>query len=122
MTKHGVCSTIDLERREFSMVIVDPRPNLLEWLDAFVKSKGREKYRFYAPEENTVLIIPKIDSFAEPGSLNDFLNEIKPKLLRAELSRFRATPEDLGPLTKETFDKFFELSVRSSPLFMSDLN
>ena len=46
---------------------------------------------------------------------------VKPKLLRAELIRFHATPEDFGhPLTAETFDLFFTVSVRDIVNFISD--
>jgi len=51
------------------------------------------------------------------------MDEIKPKLLFAELGRFHASPDDFGrPLTKETFDEFFDIALRDSASirFMSD--
>ena len=46
----------------FPCWLVDPKPNLLEWLDSFVKRKGLGKYRLYYPEANTVVVIPKTDA------------------------------------------------------------
>ena len=116
-------NNIDFPRRDFSVVLVDPKPSLLDWLSVFMERKGLGKYRLYYPEGNLVLIVPKVDSFREPGDFQRFLDEMKPNLLRAELRRFKATPEDLGlPLTKETFDKFFTVSWRESALLMSDFN
>ena len=92
-----------------AMAIQGPKEALLEWLSAFWKRKGLEQYRNYIPEENTVLVIPNMDRFSEVGSLGQFLDEMKPKLLFAELGRFHASPEDFGrPLTKDTFDEFFD--------------
>ncbi len=122
--KH-ICDTIDLDNRDFSLVLVSPKETLLEWLGAFWKRKGLEQYRNYIPEENTVLIIPSIGRFSEVGSLGQFLDEMKPKLLFAELVRFDASPEEFGrPLTKSTFDETFDIALRDSASihFMSDLN
>jgi hypothetical protein len=123
MNGKDLSDTIDLSKRDFSLVLVSPKEKLLEWLRTFVKLKRLEKYRVYVPEENTVLIIPNMDRFSEPGWLRQFLDEMKPKLLFAELGRFHASPEDLGyPLTKETFDEFFNIALRDSASirFMSD--
>jgi hypothetical protein len=57
-------------------------PPLLEWLGAFVKGKRLEKLRLYYPEGNNAVIIPKVDRFAAQGLLEDFLNRMKPGLLR----------------------------------------
>ncbi len=47
-------------------------------------------------------------------------DEMKPKLLFSELGRFHASPEDFGcPLTKETFDEFFNITLRNSASFPS---
>jgi hypothetical protein len=111
-----LCDTIDFDRRDFSLVLVSPKKKFLEWLNAFVKQKGLEAYRLYIPEENTVLVIPNIDRFSEPGQLEEFLDVWKPKLLLAELSRFAdAGPEDFGhAITKESFDEFLEIALRDS--------
>jgi hypothetical protein len=118
-----LCDTIDLAKRDFSLVLVSPKETLLGWLSAFWKQKGLEKHRNYIPEENTVMVIPNIDRFSEIGSLEQFLDELKPKLLFRDLVRFRASPEDFGrPLTKETFDEFFDIALRDSASihFISD--
>ncbi len=124
MNIEQLCNTIDLAKRDFSLVLVSTKGTLLEWLGAFWKRKGLEQYRNFIPEENTVLVIPNMDRFSEIGSLEQFLNEMKPKLLFAELGRFHASPEDFGrPLTKETFDEFFDIALRDSASirFVSDL-
>jgi hypothetical protein len=123
MNIQQLCDTIDLAKRDFSLVLVSPKEALLEWLSAFWKRKGLEQYRNYIPEENTVLVIPNMDRFSEVGSLGRFLDEMKPKLLFAELGRFHASPEDFGrPLTKEMFDGFFDIALRDSASirFVSD--
>ena len=123
MNIQQLCDTIDVAKRDCSLVLVSPKVTLLEWLDAFWKSKGLDHYRNYVPEEDTVLIIPSIGRFSEVGALDSFLDEMKPKMLFAELDRFHANPEDFGrPLTKETFDEFFDIALRDSASihFMSD--
>ena len=123
MNMQHLCDTIDLPKRDFSLVLVSPKEKLLEWLRAFWKRKGLEQYRNYIPEENTVLVIPNMDRFSEVGSLGRFLDEMKPKLLFAELGRFHASPEDFGRLlTKEMFDGFFDIALRDSASirFVSD--
>jgi hypothetical protein len=115
MNFQHLCDTIDLAKRDFSLVLVSPKEKLLNWFSAFWKRKGLDKYRNYIPEENTVLVIPNIDRFSEVGSLEQFLDGLKPKLLFRDLVRFRASAEDFGrPLTKETFDEFFDVALRDS--------
>jgi len=120
-----LCDTIDLAKRDFSLVLVSPKDKLLEWLHPFWQMKGLEQYRNYIPEENTVLVIPNIDRFSAVGSLEEFLDEMKPKLLVAELGRFHASLAEFGrPVTKETFDELFDIGLRdaASIHFMSDFN
>lgn len=115
MNINDLTDTIDFEKRDFSIVLVSPKEKLLEWMRPFWNRKGYGPYRNYVPEENTVLIIPSMERFSEPGSLQHFLDEMKPKLLYAELGRFHASPEDFGhPLTKDTFDEFFDVALRDS--------
>ena len=124
MNSQALCDTIDLAKRDFSLILVKPREAFLEWVNAFVKLKGLEVYRMCIPEENTVLVIPNRDRFSYQSCFEDFLNVMKPKLLHAELSRIhKASPAEFGhPITKETFDKFFEIALRDSASirFMSD--
>jgi hypothetical protein len=123
MQAANLIETIDLARRDFSLVLVSPKQNMLDWLNEFVRRKQLERYRLYIPENNTVLIIPSIDRFSEVRALEEFLAGMKPKLLLAELERFMATPEDFGhPITKETFDDHFAIELRdaASVRFLSD--
>jgi len=113
--------TININRHDCSLLLVDPKPNMLEWLSSFYKGKIHEKYRLYYPEGNHAVIIPKVDRFSVPGSLADFINRMKPGLLGRELRRFHVTQEDFGhPITTETFDAFFTVSIREAALLMSD--
>ena len=112
--------TINLATHEFSVLLVDPKPKMLEWLDDFIKRNGLETYRLYYQEGNLVVIIPKIDYFSSPGSFEDFLDRMKPRLLQLELQRFTAGSDFKYPITKETFDQFFNASVRESAVLMSD--
>jgi hypothetical protein len=121
MDLNSLCKTIDFAKHDFSVLLVNPKPTLLTWLSDYSKRKGLEKYRLYSPEENLALMIPKIDRFTAPGSFDRFLAAMKPRLLSAELSRFGITPEDFGhPITKETFDEFFETALRDGPMLMTD--
>jgi hypothetical protein len=115
--------TIDINRHDCSLLLVDPKPNMLEWLSSFVKGKRLEKFRLYYPEANHAVIIPKVDRFSKLGLLEDFINRMKPALLNRELRRFQARPEDFGhPITAETFDAFFTVSIREAALLMSDFD
>lgn len=124
MNIDALSDTIDFASRDFSLLLVSPKQPLLEWLRTFMVAKQLEAYRLYIPEENTVLVIPNRDRFAEPNSFDEFLNYMKPKLLRLELTRFcNATAEEFGkPMTTETFDEFFKIAIRDSAAirFMSD--
>jgi hypothetical protein len=123
MNMQLLCDTIDLAKRDFSLVLVSPKEALLEWLGEFWKRKGLEQYRNYVPEENTVLVIPNMDRFSEYHYFEQFLDNMKPKLLFAELARFHATPDEFGrPLTKDAFDEFFDIALRDSASirFVSD--
>lgn len=118
----GIAGSIDLPSRRFSLLFVTPKEQFLGWVQEYMKRKGLEKYRLYVPEENTVMVIPKIDYFSEPTSFEKFLADIKPKLLSSELARVRASKDDLKrPLSVETFDEFFEISLRDSVMLVSDL-
>ena len=115
--------TINVNSHDCSLVLVDPKPNMLEWLSSFVQGKRLEKLRLYYPEANHVVIIPNVDRFSKPGLLEDFINRMKPGLLKRELRRFQARPEDFGhPITAETFDAFFTVSIREAPILMSDFD
>jgi len=121
MDMQSLVNTINLERHEFSLLLVDPKPQMVEWVSTFSRQKGWEIYKLYYPEGNLVVVIPKIDRFSAPGEFEHFIERMKPRLLELELRRFGATPADLGhPATKETFDRFFELSIRESAMLMSD--
>ena len=123
MNGNDLSDTIDLAKRDFSLVLVSPKEKLLEWLTPFWEKRGYGLYRNFVPEENTVLVIPNIDRFTRPGSFQEFLDQMKPKLLFAELGRFHASPDEFGHrLTKETFDEFFDIALRDSASirFMSD--
>ncbi|MFY9790689.1 MAG: hypothetical protein WAJ99_05870 [Candidatus Sulfotelmatobacter sp.] len=123
MNVSKLIETINVNNHDCSLLLVDPKPNMLEWLSSFYKGKIHEKYRLYYPEANHVVIIPKVDRFYEPGLLDDFINRMKPGLLRRELRRFQAKPEDFGyPITVETFDAFFTASIREVALLMSDFD
>jgi hypothetical protein len=115
--------TINVDDHDSSLLLVDPKPSMLEWLNSYVKGKRLEKLRLFYPEGNNSVIIPKIDRFSEPGSIGEFINRMKPGLLRMELRRFQVTPEVFGyPITAETFDAFFTVSVREAVRLMSDFD
>lgn len=76
--------------------------------------QGLGEYDVYFPEQDAVWLIPKIEKFSKPGSYDEFIDEIKPRLLLAELYNYGAGETDLGhPITKETFDEFFALTLRN---------
>lgn len=115
--------TINVNSHDCSLLLVDPKVSMLEWLSSFYKGKIHEKYRLYYAEGNLSVLIPKVDRFSKPGSLGDFINRVKPVLLRKELGRFHVTPEDFGhPITAETFDAFFTFSIREAIYLMSDFD
>jgi hypothetical protein len=118
----ALCNTIDLSGRDFSLAVVVPRTSYFQWLAAFAARKGLDPRRLHAPEEDAVVVIPSTQRFSEPGSLGQFIDAIKPKLLASELARVLAEPSDVPhPITSEAFDMYFELIIRDSVLFLSDL-
>ena len=121
MGGRSLANTIDFAKHDFSLLLVDPKPEMVEWVRTFIKKRGLERYRLYYPEGNLAVIVPLVDLFSIPGQFEQFVDRMKPRLLEAQLSRYTITPEDFGhPVTKETFDRFFFLSLRESALLMSD--
>lgn len=117
MDHTALVDTIDLSKRDFSVILVEPTPTFLEWLDSI----GVDRSRDYFPEENTVLVVPKIDRFSKVGSFSEFIDKLKPSLLSNELSRFGASIANLRiPNAVETFNRFFTIFVRDSVTFLSD--
>jgi hypothetical protein len=123
MDASRLIDTINFSRHDFSLLLVDPKPSMLEWLRSFVKGKRLEKLRLYYPEGNLAVIIPKVDRFSVPGQLDEFINKLKPGLLRKELRRFQATPEDFGySISADTFDDFFTVSAREAVHLITDFD
>jgi len=121
MNIKSLCETIDIPNHEFSVVLANPKPVFLAWVDEFVAKKGMSQFQWYAPEQNLVLLIPSVNRFSQAGDFDTFLDTLKPKLLEAELGRFGATPADVPfAVSAESFDRMFELSVRESSFLMSD--
>jgi len=111
---------VDPSNLDFSLLIVTPKQPFVEWIKTFFTKKGLGNYDIYFPEENSVWLIPKIERFSKPGSYDDFLDEIKPRLLLAELYNFGAVEADFGyPINKETFDTFFDLALRNEAALIS---
>jgi hypothetical protein len=123
MTIKQLIETINFERHDFSILLIDPMPEMIEWVKSFAARRGLIKYRLYYPEGNRVVIIPKVDRFGSQNLLEDFINRLKPGLLRMELRRFQAKPEDFEhPITVATFDRFFSLNLRDEVNLISDFN
>jgi hypothetical protein len=123
MDASKLIDTMNFSRHDFSLLLVDPKPSMLEWLRSFVKGKRIERLRSYSPEGNLAVIIPKVDRFSAPGQLDELINKLKPGLLRTELRRFQATPEDFGyPITAGTFDDFFTASTREAVHLITDFD
>ena len=107
-------ATRDIDNCEFSLLLVDPNERFWEWHRSYAKQRGLERDRFDVPEENAVLIIPQIGRFTEPGSLEKFLDDLKPKVLLEELRRLLVSPADFEhPITKESFDEIFSTTIRA---------
>jgi len=123
MDAKALCSTIDLSALYFSLLILTPKQRFLEWLETFKIKIGLANYKNYSlhcPEEDTVCLIPRIERFSDPGAYGEFLSEIKPRLLLAELNRFGATKADFRhPINKETFDEFFDITLRNEAALIS---
>jgi hypothetical protein len=123
MDAKALCSTINPSDLDFSLLILTPKQGFLEWLDTFKIKMGLANYKNYSlhcPEEDTVCLIPKIERFSEPGAYGEFLSEIKPRLLLAELNRFGAAEADFGhPINQKTFDEFFDLALRNEAALIS---
>lgn len=75
--------TTNFERHDFSLLLVDRKPALLEWLHDYQRGKGLEGFRLDSPKGRLAVIIPKIDRFNSHESLEIFLDRVKPRLLRS---------------------------------------
>jgi hypothetical protein len=124
MNIRKLIASIDFEARHFSLLLVEPKQCFLDWVASVIPPSDRAVSRFYPPEENMVLVVPQIDFFTEPGSFWRFVDSLKPSLLRAELNtRGRELlPTFPHPVSKETFDAYFDVLVRENVRFLRDFS
>ncbi len=118
--------TVNLSRRDFSLALMTPKLPFLEWLDQYSKVAFNGKFKpaqLYPIEYRGVIVVPKKAQFTDSASFISFLDRLKPSLISMELTKLgrNSRREFEYPDTKETFDAFFDLQVRDSILFMSDL-
>lgn len=114
MTAKEWATKINSSKLECSLLVLTSKQSFIDWLKSFMIKQGLGAYNVYFPEGDAVWLIPKIEQFSKPGSYDEFLDEIKPRLLLAELHNFGAVEADFEyPITKETFDKFFDLTLRN---------
>jgi hypothetical protein len=114
MTAKEWATKVDPSRVELSLLIVTSKRSFIDWIKSFMVKQGLGEYDVYFPEQDSVWLIPKIERFSKPGSYEEFIDEIKPRLLLAELYNYGAVEADFGhPITKETFDEFFDLTLRN---------
>lgn len=108
---------VDFSNARFSLLLVEPREAFFAWLHGWQRKRRQDPVvPYFLPEENTVLVIPALDEIG-PMSLSQFIDDVKPALYQLELRRFHATPSDLGPVNKDTFDKYFDVQVREGATY-----
>ena len=113
MNINTVNATIGMSPGSHSILLVDPREAFVQWLTSFKRARGLEAYDILFEQENSVWIIPSIHLFTRPGELDEYLVDIKPKMLLSELHRFGANEGDLpAPITAESFDTYLSMSLR----------
>jgi hypothetical protein len=117
--------SVDLGRRDFSLALMAPKPPFFEWLDQYSKVAFKGKFKpaqLYPMEYRGAIIIPKKARFTS-ASFSLFLDRLKPSLISTELAKLgrNSRQEFKYPDTQETFDTFFDLQIRESIAFMSDL-
>ena len=111
---------VDAGNLDFSLLIVTAKQPFIEWIKTFMVKQGLGSYDVYFPEQDSVWLIPKIERFSEPGSYDEFIDEIKSRLLLAELYNYGAVETDFShPLNRETFDAFFDLKLRNGATLIS---
>lgn len=121
MNVESLIKSIDMPQRKFSLVLVDPRPAFLEWLERFRLRKGWTESILCLQEENLVVVIPSVNKFSQPGSLEEFLAALKPWLLRAELDRFGIPVSEFEySLDAASCDLLLDISIRETVALMSD--
>ena len=103
MNVSKLIETINVNNHDCSLLLVDPKPNMLEWLSSFYKGKMHEKYRLYYPEANHVVIIPKVERFYERPQEGT-------KALSSQARGFR-----LSHNSRDVRCIFYGLDKRSSP-------
>jgi hypothetical protein len=110
---------LDVTTMRFSLLVVTPRQEFIDWLRRFAESDG---YKVYFPEQDNVWLIPPLDVFDAPISFDDYVKELKPRLLIAELGQFGATLEDIKlDGSAASFDRLFTLLVRERAFLVTDL-
>jgi hypothetical protein len=112
--------TIPRIGRDCSLLLVEPKPEFLAWLTIFLQNRGRGHRQVYFPEENSAWLVPSYSKLAD--CYDQFLNDVTPMLLRAELFRFGAVEADFPkPISRATFDEFFTLALRDEVIPLTEL-
>lgn len=118
-----ISKAIDLNNGQFALALIRPKRLLLDWISQTAHECGIGNYNLYIPQEDTVLIIPPIEIFENPGDLNRLLVAVKPMLLKAELLRFAKVGEKFQhPISADSFDMFYEIEIRDNIVSLSGLS
>ena len=106
---------LDIDRGQFSALIVRPRPAFLAWIDEFQQRSG-DGVTTYQVEDDGVYIIPDVQDFMGSTDIECFVEHIKPWMFTEEFSRFGLASKDFpGPATASSFDEYFDVELRDYP-------
>jgi hypothetical protein len=115
---------IDLQTLTCSLLIVEPKPPFFEWLENVLKYKPIPSTveKVYFQKEDPVWIIPYIP-YWNSGDMTQYLEDMKPKLLKFHLSAFvRDVAQLPDKLDAATFDRFFQIKLRIQVYDIRNLN
>lgn len=110
-------SSLPLEklRLSASALVVRSKEPFLRCLEGALKKKDERLTidRTYFRDQDEVFIIPRMDSYHSTPEYREFVDDLKPKILRFMLQSYGMCEEDLPrEVCVELFDEFFELESR----------
>jgi len=99
-----------------SALLVHPKDSFLDWVKAISENYilKRRPENIYFSEESPVWLVPSLGTFDSDEDLKAYINSIKPKLLLTEINSVTRDVSAFEPINAETFDKYFNIELRSS--------
>ena len=104
-------------------MIVRPKAAFWEWIEEMSKSDilKRAPKNMYFPEESPAWLIRSMGSFNTQEDLDNYIESLKPSLLRSEVRTISKDFSKFEPGGADIFDIYFDLDIRDEVVDIKEL-